>query len=138
MLRAAIGIDELGTDAARAFVRERFPEADPEDLLLLDDQLGIRDSAMPLPDIAADARRRRLAALINAGALDRREAAVYVIEDAHWIDEISESMLAEFLAVVPQIPSLVLITYRPEYQGALRTTGRRPREGHIKWAAAMR
>ena len=48
-----------------------------------------------------------------------REAAVYVIEDAHWIDEISESMLAEFLAVVPQIPSLVLITYRPEYQGAL-------------------
>ena len=48
-----------------------------------------------------------------------REAAVYVIEDAHWIDEISESMLAEFMAVVPQIPSLVLITYRPEYQGAL-------------------
>ena len=28
-------------------------------------------------------------------------------------------MLAEFLAVVPQIPSLTLITYRPEYQGAL-------------------
>ncbi len=119
MLRAAIGIDELAADAARAHVREQFPEADPEDLLLLDDQLGIHDSAMPLPDIAADARRRRLTALINAGALGRREAALYVIEDAHWIDEISESMLSEFLAVVPQIPSLVLITYRPEYQGAL-------------------
>ncbi|MGO9511323.1 MAG: AAA family ATPase [Mycobacterium sp.] len=119
MLRAAIGIDELDTDAARAHIRERFPDADPDDLLLLEDQLGIRDSASPLPEIAADARRRRLAALVNAGALDRREAAVYVIEDAHWIDEISESMLAEFLAVVPQIPSLVLITYRPEYQGAL-------------------
>ena len=48
-----------------------------------------------------------------------REAGVYVIEDAHWIDQTSESMLAEFLAVVPQIPSLILITYRPEYQGAL-------------------
>jgi adenylate cyclase len=60
-----------------------------------------------------------LTALINAGAVERPEAAVYVIEDAHWIDEISESMLADFLGVVPQIPSLVLITYRPEYQGAL-------------------
>ncbi len=119
MLRAALGIDELGVDTARKQVRDRFPGADPEDLLLLDDLLGIRDSATPLPDIAADARRRRLTALVTAGALDRPEAAVYVIEDAHWIDEISESMLAEFLAVVPQIPALVLITYRPEYHGAL-------------------
>jgi adenylate cyclase len=119
MLRAAMGIDELGADTARKYIRDLFPGADLEDLLLLDDQLGIRDSATLLPDIAADARRRRLTALIHAGALDRREAAVYVIEDAHWIDEISESMLAEFLAVVPQIPSLILITYRPEYRGAL-------------------
>ena len=28
-------------------------------------------------------------------------------------------MLAEFLTVIPQTPSLVLITYRPEYRGAL-------------------
>ena len=28
-------------------------------------------------------------------------------------------MLAEFLTVIPQTPSLVLTTYRPEYQGAL-------------------
>ena len=45
--------------------------------------------------------------------------AVYVVEDAHWIDEVSESMLAEFLTVIPQTPSLVLVTYRPEYEGAL-------------------
>ena len=45
--------------------------------------------------------------------------AVYVIEDAHWIDEVSESMLAGFFTVIPQTPSLVLITYRPEYRGAL-------------------
>ena len=119
MLRAAMGVDELDADTARTHIRDRYPGADPEDLLLLDDLLGIHDSAMPLPDIAPDARRRRLTALVNAGAMERPEAAVYVIEDAHWIDEISESMLAEFLSVVPQIPSLVLITYRPEYQGAL-------------------
>src|SRR6476619_2288061 len=39
--------------------------------------------------------------------------------DAHWIDEVSESMLAEFFTVIPQTPSLVLLTYRPEYRGAL-------------------
>ena len=28
-------------------------------------------------------------------------------------------MLADFLTVIPQTPSLVLVTYRPEYEGAL-------------------
>ena len=44
---------------------------------------------------------------------------VYVVEDVHWIDEVSESMIADFLTVIPQTPSLVLATYRPEYEGAL-------------------
>ena len=52
-------------------------------------------------------------------SLARETPGVYVVEDAHWIDEVSESMLADFLAVIPHIPSLVLITYRPEYHGAL-------------------
>ena len=69
------------------------------------------------PTIDPDARRRRLTALVNAASLARETPAVYVIEDAHWIDEVSESMLAEFLTVIPQTPSLVLLTYRPEYRG---------------------
>ena len=97
----------------------RVPDADPQDLLLLDDLLGIADPDVELPKIDPDARRRRLTALINAAQLARVEPAVFVVEDAHWIDEVSESMLADFLAVIPQTPSLVLITYRPEYQGAL-------------------
>ena len=28
-------------------------------------------------------------------------------------------MIADFLAVIPQTPSMVLITYRPEYRGVL-------------------
>jgi adenylate cyclase len=117
LLRAGTGIDHLEADAARSSVRDRFPDADPEDLLLLDDLLGI-GATEALPDIAPDARRRRLTALINAAALTQ-DPAVYVIEDVHWIDEASESMLADFLAVIPQIPALVLITYRPEYRGTL-------------------
>ena len=56
---------------------------------------------------------------MNAASLARETPAVYVVEDAHWIDEVSESMLADFLTVIPQTPSLVLVTYRPEYEGAL-------------------
>ena len=44
---------------------------------------------------------------------------MYVIEDAHWIDEISESMLADFVSVVAHTRSMVVVTYRPEYRGAL-------------------
>ena len=34
----------------------------------------------------------------------------------------SESLLAEFLSEVPQTPTMVVITYRPEYRGALTST----------------
>jgi hypothetical protein len=72
-----------------------------------------------LPRIDPDARRRRLTAAVNTATLARDSPAVYVVEDAHWIDEVSESMIADFLTVIPQTPSLVLATYRPEYEGAL-------------------
>jgi class 3 adenylate cyclase len=119
LLRAATGVSELDGPAARDRVRSRVPDADPEDVLLFDDLLGIADRGVALPTIDPDARRRRLTALVNADSLARQVPAVYVIEDAHWIDEVSESMLTEFLAVIPQTPSLVLVTYRPEYRGAL-------------------
>ena len=119
LLRTVFGISDVAPDAARAQVRSRFADANPEDLLLLDDLLGIGDRDVAMPAITPDARQRRLAALLNAAAPARTTPAVYVIEDAHWIDEASESMLIEFVTVVPQTRSLVLITYRPDYRGAL-------------------
>ena len=123
LLRAAFGVEELDDHgAARDVVRVQVPAADPADLVLLDDILGIRDSAVDLPDIAPDARRRRLTALVNAATLAQETPGVYVIEDAHWIDQVSESLLADFLSVVTRTHFLVLITYRPEYRGALSRT----------------
>jgi hypothetical protein len=86
---------------------------------LLEDLLGIADPDVPLPAIDPDARRRRLSALINTASLARTEPVLFLIEDAHWIDAVSESMLADFLTVIPRTPSMVLITSRPEYEGAL-------------------
>lgn len=119
LLRAATGVEGLDGPAARAWVRARAPEMEPEDMALFDDLLGIADPGVELPKIDPDARRRRLSALVNAASLARGAPAVYIVEDAHWIDEVSESMLTDFVTVIPQTPSLVLITYRPEYRGAL-------------------
>jgi adenylate cyclase len=119
LLRDVFAIDGLTDEAARANVRDRMQSADSEDLILLDDLLGIRASETPLPAIDPDARGRRLASLLNAAAAGRTTPAVCVIEDAHWIDEVSEAMIAQFVAVVPQTPLLILVTYRPEYRGVL-------------------
>ena len=48
LLRAATGVGDLDGPAARAQVRARAPDAEPEDLLLFDDLLGIAD-----PEVAA-------------------------------------------------------------------------------------
>lgn len=105
LLRNTFGVTDPDSAAARARVRTRIPHADPEDMLLLDDLLGIRDPDVDPPAIAPDARRRRLTALLNSAALARSSPAVYVIEDAHWIDEVSESMLrtpgAQTIALAP-------------------------------------
>jgi class 3 adenylate cyclase len=121
LLRARSGVADIGAgEDARARLRAVVPaDADPQDLLLLDDLLGIADSEVPLPAIAADARRRRLTALINNATMARTTPALFIIEDAHWIDAVSESMLADFLRVIPRTQSMVLITARPEYEGAL-------------------
>ena len=120
LLRASGGVSDLGGEAARAQLRTLLPaDADPQDLLLLDDLLGIADPDVPLPQIDPDARRRRLTALINTVTLARTRPALYIIEDAHWIDEVSESMLADLLAVIARTPTMVLITARPEYRGGL-------------------
>jgi class 3 adenylate cyclase len=119
LLRAIGQVSGLDDQTARARVRAQFPDADPQDLLLLDDLLGIGDPEVVSPKIDPNARRRRLTALINTAQLARTQPAIFVVEDAHWIDKASESMLADFVAVIPRTHSLVLATYRPEYEGAL-------------------
>lgn len=119
LLRMTNGVEGLEPRMAREWVRRRHSDAAPEDMLLLDELLGIADPDVSLAQIDPDARRRRLTALVNAASLARDRPAIYVVEDAHWIDSVSESMITEFLAVIARTASLVVITYRPEYEGAL-------------------
>ena len=120
LLRAALNVEGIEPQAARALIEtQAFADAELEDVALFEDLLGIGDPDTALPRIDAETRRRRLTALVNSATLGSAAPAVYIVEDAHWIDESSESLLAEFLTVVPQTRILTLITYRPEYRGAL-------------------
>ncbi|WP_326547369.1 adenylate/guanylate cyclase domain-containing protein [Mycolicibacterium sp. ND9-15] len=119
LLRNVFGVDDLDAHAARCRIRARLQDSDPQDVVLLEDELGIRDTDVELPDIDPDARRRRVAALLNGLAVRRTSPSLLVIEDAHWIDEVSETMIAQLANVVPRTRTLAVITYRPEYSGAL-------------------
>lgn len=118
LLRAFFGVDELEPADATRRIRKMLPAADSDDLELLHDLLGIGQHSTD-SGIDPDARRRRLTRLLDAALLARAEPAIYVIDDAQWVDAVSESMLTDLFAAVPKTHALVLITYRPEYQGAL-------------------
>jgi len=66
------------------------------------------------PAAADSISQRSLFSPVNAVRVRHR--------NAQWIDHVSESLVADFLSVVPQTQSLVLITHRPDYRGALSST----------------
>ena len=119
LLRETFGVGGTEPNVARAKLRALFADSDGDDVLLLEDLLGVADPADPMPNIPADASRRRLARLINTAVLERSAPALYVVEDVHWIDEASDALLAELISVLAQNRSMVLVTHRPEYRGAL-------------------
>lgn len=118
LLRTTTGTADLDDDAARTRVREHLRGVDPQDLLLLDDLLGIADADVPLPTLDLETRSHRLTAMVSSLLMMRTEPTLFVIEDAQWIDATSESMLADFLTAVTNTHSLVLVTSRPDYRGA--------------------
>jgi hypothetical protein len=119
LLRAVLGLTDLDAASARQELRTRLHGADEQDLVLLDDLLGIRDDGGTLATIDPDARRRRLSSLVKAAAIARSSSAVYIVENVHWIDDVSDAMLADFVTVMPQTRSMFLLTHRPEFRGAL-------------------
>lgn len=119
LFRNAVGIADLDDETARAQVSSQFADAGTDDLLLLYDLMGIGDPDSAVPSIDPDARRRRLTTLINSMSLSTSMPALYVVEDVHWIDGVSESMFVDLMSVIPQTHSVVLLTYRPEYRGPL-------------------
>jgi len=124
MLRSYFGISD--TDPER-LVREKIAGRtlllDPdfaEDLPLLFDFLGVPDPDRPLPQLSPDARHRALRAAVCrlVRAPNRRSPIVTLIEDLHWMDEGSATLLAELIASVEGTKTLAILNFRPEYSAA--------------------
>jgi class 3 adenylate cyclase/tetratricopeptide (TPR) repeat protein len=121
MLRSYFGI--LDSDPER-IVREKIAGRtlllDPafaDELPLLFDFLGVPDPERPLPQLSAEARHRSLRGAVCrlVRAPGRRETMVALVEDLHWMDEGSATLLGELISSVEGTQTLAIVNFRPEY-----------------------
>jgi class 3 adenylate cyclase len=124
LYRDYFGIDER--DAPR-IARERIEatmlaldHSFAGDLPVLFDFLGVPDPARPLAlrDRAAGPGRLLALAARTVEARSRREPAVLVIEDLHWLDDGSIALFENLVAAAIGTRTVVVSTYRPEYEAA--------------------
>ena len=94
-------------------------ETPKEDVALLVDLLSLPGSERhPLPNLSPQRKKdRTLEALIHQleGFARRRPVAV-AFEDAHWIDPTSHELLDLTVERVRDLPVLLIVTFRPEFQ----------------------
>jgi class 3 adenylate cyclase/tetratricopeptide (TPR) repeat protein len=96
----------------------RLDKAVADELPLVFDFLGVADPADPPPRMSPDARQRRLGALFERlmRARSRREPAVVVLEDLHWIDGASAPFVEMLVDSIPGTRTLLVVNFRPEYE----------------------
>jgi len=123
MLRAMFEIRGLSDAAARAQVLERLPRSvadSPDDVGILFELLAIAEDDADPVEINLDARRRRLVETMIKAVELRPRRTLFILEDLHWIDAGSDATFAEFAATISATESMLVVSYRSEYNGALR------------------
>jgi class 3 adenylate cyclase/tetratricopeptide (TPR) repeat protein len=122
MLRSYFGI--VDGDSER-IVREKIAGRtlllDPafaEELPLLFDFLGVPDPERPVAQLSAEARHRALRAAVCrlVRAPGRRSTMVALVEDLHWMDAGSATLLGELISSVAGTQTLAIVNFRPEYE----------------------
>src|SRR5215470_17694194 len=90
-----------------------------EDIAFIADLLSMPSSERhPLPNLSPQRKKERtLEALIGRlESLARRRPVLIIFEDAHWIDPTSRELLDLTVERVRNLPVLMLVTFRPEFQ----------------------
>ncbi|MGA9016502.1 MAG: AAA family ATPase, partial [Acetobacteraceae bacterium] len=118
-------------ERAAGFARDDSPEtklAKARDLLSPggpgDDDFELLAELLSLPNAAADLnlspklkRERMFEALLRQlSELVKTDAVLAIFEDAHWIDPTSRELLDLMVERVRELPVLLMITFRPEFQ----------------------
>jgi class 3 adenylate cyclase/predicted ATPase len=124
-------IDQLGR--AAGFTQDDFPAVKleklealldraappPEDVALIADLLSLPPAERHLlPNLSPQRKKERtLEALIHQlEGLARQQPILMVFEDAHWIDPTSHEFLDLTVGRIHNLPVLLIITFRPEFQ----------------------
>ncbi len=124
MLRSYFGIDDGDPERiVREKIAGRTLLLDPdfaEELPLFFDFLGVPDPDRPLPQLSAEARHRALRGAVCrlVRAPNRRHSIVALVEDLHWMDEGSATLLGELISSVADTKTLAIVNFRPEYDDA--------------------
>ncbi len=124
MLRSYFGIADGDPERiVREKIAGRALLLDPnfaEELPLLFDFLGVPDPDRPLPQLSAEARHRALRGAVCrlVRAPNRRDSIVALIEDLHWMDEGSATLLGELISSVEGTRTMAIVNFRPEYDDA--------------------
>jgi len=89
----------------------------PDELTLLAELLSLPNSAAEL-NLSPQRKREMLfgALLAQLEALARQQAILMVFEDAHWVDPTSRELLDLTIERIRQLPVLMVVTFRPEFQ----------------------
>jgi len=107
-------------ETARAKIAARIESAVPhlmDDVALLTDFLGLRDTQAPAPVMDPKVRHARLVNLVASLVRDgTRTPSVIIIEDIHWLDEASIEFVSALVNIAHISRALIILTYRPTYQ----------------------
>jgi class 3 adenylate cyclase/tetratricopeptide (TPR) repeat protein len=121
MLRSFFAIaDRDPEQAAREKIAGRallMDQSFAEDLPLMFDFLGVPDPERPVPQMSPEARQRALGGIVCrlVNTPKRSKTLVLVIEDLHWIDEGSATMLGDLIESIEGTNTMAVLNYRPEY-----------------------
>src|SRR5436305_7128936 len=124
LVRNGFGITKQdGDDTARQKIAGRLllPAPGLHDALpVMFDFLGVPDPAPPAPRLTPEAMQRELVGIVSRFQRDRArrgELSVYLLEDLHWLDRASEALFAATHELLKETPTLLVFTFRPEYDG---------------------
>jgi predicted ATPase len=91
----------------------------PEDLALFAALLSIpTDKRYPALELSPQQRKRRTitALLRRLSDLAQRGPVLLLFEDAHWADPSSVELLDAVIELVPHLPVLLVVSFRPEFE----------------------
>ncbi len=118
-LQRAAGFETGDGNAAQLDKLEALVNGDRDAVRLLAGLLSLpfEDRYGPL-DLAPEARKQHtIQALFGQlVVLSERRPMLLLFEDAHWIDPSSEELLGETVARIADVPVLIVVTHRPEWQ----------------------